>query len=373
MNKLGFVITSKGWGGLEINVLRLIQWLTERNWEITLYTINDSRLYQEVIQNTAIRTIEINNHRKYFDFVEAYKFSKLLKSHGIKQIIVSDNRDLDFIFFTKIFLSNHLKVIYQQHMQVGVNKKDLLHTMRFSAINYWISPLNMLKEEVLDKTNVKPIKIKIIPFCLEIDKLVNRKYTKDEARQKLGISPSSLLLGIIGRVDPLKGQLFLIKTLKELQKDYANLELLVIGEPTVNEIESQKYYEEITDYIETHKLTDKIHLRGFIKDVNLFFNAIDIFALASEGETFGMVTIEAMLSRVPIIATHSTGTPEILNYGDLGYLYTPNDVSDFCNKFADMIQKIDKLDEMAGKAQRSAMERFSHTYECDKIEEILKA
>ncbi|MGY8976988.1 MAG: glycosyltransferase [Cytophagales bacterium] len=40
-----------------------------------------------------------------------------------------------------------------------------------------------------------------------------------------------------------------------------------------------------------------------IEDVSVFYNAIDIFALASHSETFGMVTIEAMLSKLPIIPT----------------------------------------------------------------------
>ena len=47
MNKIGFVSCSVGWGGLEMNVLKLANWLQERDWDITLFTNQDSRIYRE--------------------------------------------------------------------------------------------------------------------------------------------------------------------------------------------------------------------------------------------------------------------------------------------------------------------------------------
>jgi len=370
MRKIGFVSSSVGWGGLEMNILKLSQWLTERNWELTLFVNKESRLYAES-KKFNIKTQVIPNHLKYFDFIGAYRFSKVLKAHEISTIFVFDNRDLDFINITKKLTFKNLVVIYQQHMQIGVNKKDLIHTIRFSGINYWITPLDILKKEVEEKTRVDANKIKVIPLGIEIDKFIHAKYQKNEARDKLDINQSAFLLGILGRIDPKKGQLFLVQAIHEFKKRNINIELLIIGDPTLNDPNSLEYLATIQDYIGKNSLTNSVHFRNFTCDVGLFYNAIDLFALASESETYGMVTIEAMLSKVPIIATNSSGTPEILNYGEFGLLYTGNNMEDFMNKFSWIIENSEEAESIASKAQQHAIERYAHSEECKLIEELL--
>ena len=371
MGKVGFMICSTGWGGLEINVLRLMKWLIERNNDITLFAVKDTKLYNAAKENL-VNTVMINNHKKYFDFKEAYRFSRKLKEHNIETLFVCDNRDLDLAFLSKKMLWNKLKIVYHQQMQIGVGKKDLIHTMRFSSIDHWISPLELLKKEVLEKTRVKAEKIAVIPLCIEIDKFITPKYTKAEARGKLQLAKSDFIVGIIGRIDPLKGQLFLVKAIQKLSQKKPDIKLLIVGEPTVNDPNSKKYFVDMQQYIEEQHLSEIIQIRNFTNDVSVFYNTVDVFALASEGETFGMVTIEAMLSQLPIIATNSGGTPEILNYGELGLLYTPQNTEEFCEKLQWMHQNQDKCLEMSIKARETAKTKYSHLMECEQIEKLIK-
>jgi len=66
-----------------------------------------------------------------------------LKTKDIQTLMVFDNKDLDVIAWTKKIFFKELKVIYQQQMQIGVNKRDFIHDFSFKAINYWISPLSI--------------------------------------------------------------------------------------------------------------------------------------------------------------------------------------------------------------------------------------
>ncbi|MGP8215033.1 MAG: glycosyltransferase family 4 protein [Bacteroidia bacterium] len=368
--KIGFIINSMGWGGLEMNTLKLAKWLTERGWNIILFTPADSKLYKEAI-DSSISIKPVNSFKKHFDFINSFQIAQLLKQHGIKKIFVFDNKDLPFIFLVKSFWYHKLKVIYQQHMQIGVAKRDLIHTLRFSCINYWISPLEWLKKEVIEKTRINPNKIKVIPLGLEVEKLVNKTHTREECRKILNINPSAPLMGILGRIDPKKGQLFVIKALEKIHESNMAIELLIMGEPTINDENSKSYFAEIKKYIETHNLADKVHIRKYNKDVTLFYNAIDYFVLASQGETYGMVTIEAMLAGVPILATNSSGTPEILNYGELGLLYEPGNETDFCSKIMKLIENQYEAGQRAEKAKTVAIDKFSHIKECEQIEQLI--
>jgi D-inositol-3-phosphate glycosyltransferase len=370
MKKIGFVICSTGWGGLEINVLKLAKWLNQRNWEVLLYVLKDSKLHSNA-KDYLVNTYVISDHKKYFDFQSAYRFSRILKQHDIETLFAFDNKDLDMVFLTKKMAVGKLNVIYQQQMQIGINKKDWIHTMRFSAINHWISPLELLKKEVIAKTKLNPEKITVIPLCTEIEKFVTPKYSKKEAREKLNLDIKDFYIGIMGRIDPQKGQLFLVKAIHELQQQGMNVKLVIVGEPTVNDPNSKSYFSEIKQYIDEHGLSEVVLLKNFTNDVSVFYNAIDVFALASQGETFGMVTVEAMLSGLPIIATNTSGTPEILNNGELGLLYTPNHVEEFCKQVHWISEYRDKALEMGSKAKETAKVRYSHITECENIEKLI--
>ena len=205
--KIAFMMTSTGWGGLEMNVLKIARSLTQFDYNITLITQEGSPLHLKG-KDSFNEIIILLKTRKYFEFRLAFRISKSLREKGIKILIVFDNSDLDVIAWAKHLFFKGLKVIYQQQMQIGINKRDLIHDFRFKMINYWITPLQYLKNEVLEKTNVPADKIKVIPLCTETSRYLDRKHSKLEARQALNILPKALLLGIIGRITRKKGQLF---------------------------------------------------------------------------------------------------------------------------------------------------------------------
>ena len=354
-----------------MNTLKLAEWLLQRGYAITIFTVKNSRLYEEA-KAIPVTLREIDTPGKYFDFVNAKKIAAQLLSAGVEVLLVFDNRDISVVSIVKTFFYKNLRVIYQQHMQIGINKRDLFHTLRYSCIDRWISPSRYLADEVSRKTRFPADKIRIIPLGVETARFVNPAYSKQAARAKLNISCNSLLIGIIGRISPKKGQYFLAQALPELQKKGVNAELLIFGSPTVNDTEDIKNFAEIKNFVESHSLGDKVHFREYTRDVALFYNSIDIFVLASQGETYGMVTIEAMLSGVPVIATNSVGSPEMLNNGEFGQLYSYEDFPDFCAKVLTVLNNKEKTGAMAEKAKSAAIEKFSHTRECDQIEELLK-
>ncbi len=371
MQKIAFFITTTGWGGLEMNVLKMAQGMAEIEYNVSLITAFGSRIASEA-KDKIPSLITINQPKKYFDFKAAKKIAAILKKENITTLIVNDNRDLDVISWVKRLHYNKLKVIYHQQMQIGINKKDLLHTQRFKTIDYWISPLNWLREEIGKNTRYPVEKVKIIPLCADIKRFSSRKYTREEALEKLGISPRGKLIGIIGRISPKKGQGFVIEAFKELLNKYTDLELLVFGSATINDPECQEYEREIKAFVEENNLGEAIHFKEFSAETELFYNSVDIFTIASESETFGMVTIEAMLSELPIIAADTGGSPEILNGGKLGRLYKYESISSYIEQVDWILSNETKAREMAVKAKEKALSEYSHKNEMTRISEVIE-
>ena len=369
--KIAFMTTSMGWGGLEMNVLKIAKSLSQLDYNITLITQERSPIYIRG-KDSFSEVIILLKTRKYFEIGLAFQISKSLRNKEIQTLMVFENKDLDVIAWAKKLFFKGLKVIYQQQMQIGINKRDFIHDFRFKTINYWISPLQYLKNEVIKKTNFYADRIKVIPLCTQTSKYVDREYSKLEARQALNIFPKAPLLGIIGRITRKKGQLFLLEALIELKNRGIEMELLIFGSATVNDQESKNYHELILQFVKKNEIENIVHFVKHQEDVNVFYNAIDVFALASHSETFGMVTVEAMLSKLPILATKSGGTSEILGYGKYGLLYEYENHLDFCQNVSWLLNNKIEVDKMSCDAKEVASKNYSLEREVEEIDKLIR-
>lgn len=370
MKKLAILLSSTGWGGLEMNIVKLAKLLMEFGWDITLITTETAVAYKN--ENGFYNQLHvIKPAKKYLDISAAKRISKILKASNVNTLFVGYNKDIALASMTKRFFISTLKIVYQQQMQLGLNKKDPVHTFRFNSIDRWITPLPWLKQEIIERTRFDKKRIKVIPLGVNVDKLANSKYTKDEARQKLDIKIRGILIGVIGRIDPDKGQKFLVESVIELRKQGIDISLLIFGSPTVNSDWSQKYYAELKSLVQDNNLEERIYFKGHSKDVQLFYNAVDIFTMSSKSETFGMVTVESMISGVMVIGANTGGTPELLENGALGLVYEYGNIEDYCEKVKWVIDNEQEAAKMKEEARIIATKKYSDREEARQIDQLL--
>ena len=371
-NKIAFFITSTGWGGLEMNTLKLAKLLSEKGFDIHLFTQEESTIYakgKDVFSEIHL----IKKNRKYFDFKTAKSVSKTLIKNNISRLLVVDNKDLDVVAWCKKRYFKDLKVVYQQHMQIGINKKDWLHTFRFKSIDVWVSPLPFLKREIAVRTHFPLNRVKILPIGVNTKEFETKKYQQAEAKELLNIHSDRPLIGIIGRISVKKGQLFVAQALQQLLQKGTQFNLLIFGSATVNADEDKAYAEELVQFVHQNNLHDYVYFVESQPDVAKFYNAIDGFVLASHSETYGMVTIEAMLSGIPVLATDSGGTTEIVGNGEFGTLYKYNDMEDFLPKLELVLSQKQEILDKAEKAKLDAFLQYNVEKEVEGFVEILNA
>ena len=337
MGKLLIINTSTGWGGLEMNTLKLAKELRALGKEVHICSKKDSRFFSECEKEFA-HLLNLTSPKKYFDFKSAKTIASYLKEHQITSILSPFRPDLDVLMWMKKFYHKKVKIIHQQHMQIGAPKKGIIKNLRYQSVDAWLSPLEWLKDEVIEKTAINANVVQVVPIGVDLKAYELPKYSREEARSFFNCSNTTKLLGVIGRIDRKKGQLMLVQALKELNSRGENLHLLIVGSPTINDPEGERYYQELLSYIEINQLNDQITFAPFTNDIQRFYNAIDYFIMSSEGETYGMVTLEAMLSKVPVIGTNSGGTPEILGEGKYGSLYSYNDLNSFISAYHRTVQ-----------------------------------
>jgi len=352
MKPIAFYCTSTARGGLEKNLVQTAWELHIKNFGVLIITVEGS-LILELAKSHFIKCIVIEKPKKYFDIFSAFNLYKIIKNFNIYHFVVFDNKDTDCASLIKLFTGN-IKLYYHQNMHVGGAKKDLFHTLRYKRFDIWITPLKQLKKEVIELTNYPNDRIKVIPIGIETSVFFQIN-TKENIKLSMGIEPSKFVIGLIGRIDEQKGHLTALEAMAKINND--DFLLLIVGEPTLNE--GQQYYNKMLEFIENNKLEDKVKIIGYIKNIQDIYYGLDLFLMTSFSETYGLVTIEAMLARVPIIASNSGGTIELTKNGRFAELFTPKDSDELASKIIKVYYDYNVYQANALIAEEYALENFT--------------
>ena len=122
----------------------------------------------------------------------------------------------------------------------------------------------------------------------------------------------------IGRLTKQKNFFLLITAFKEIQKEYPNLKLIILGEG-----EERKKLEKL---IEDLNLNDYVFLEGYKKNIFNYLYNCECYISSSLYEDPGFSLIESGFLNKPVIAADSnTGPTEILNNSKNGFLFKNND------------------------------------------------
>jgi glycosyltransferase involved in cell wall biosynthesis len=112
-------------------------------------------------------------------------------------------------------------------------------------------------------------------------------------------------------------------------------------------------------------LTEQLNINPYVlflgkrDDINKILKISDIFALSSLAEPFGLVNIEAMTARKPVVATNVGGIPEIVEDGENGFLVPPADEHKLSEKIISLL-KDERLCRLMGEKGRKTVEtKFS--------------
>ena len=134
---------------------------------------------------------------------------------------------------------------------------------------------------------------------------------------------ASLVIGTVGRLQPVKDQLSLVKAFMEVSRIdpeiFGRCRLVIAGEgPCRPELESA---------IAAHGLTDRALLLGARDDVPSVLRTFDVFALPSLAEGISNTVLEAMATGLPVVATRVGGNADLIEDGRSGVLIEVGDTA----------------------------------------------
>lgn len=201
-----------------------------------------------------------------------------------------------------------------------ISRKTVVHLSKLfcDQADLVISPSEQMKDVLRDYQIQKPIHVLAtgvkLPKKIDQDVLIN-------FRQRWGIAQDEYLLLSINRIAEEKNLIAIIEQFPQVLADIPNAKLLLAGDgPQLEELKA------LTAEL---NLTDKIIFPGFIShdQVNVLYQAADVYVNLSTSETQGLTFIEAITNHLPVIAMKTPYLADLEDIAPFGHLLT--EVTDF--------------------------------------------
>lgn len=216
--------------------------------------------------------------------------------------------------------------------------------------DHYVAMSESLKQQTIEKGIARSEKISVIYHGVDLRRFdyVPCKDTnklKRELELKHGVS----VIGTIGRLDTQKGVCFLLRAASIILKLFPETIFLVVGDGPLRP-QLEKLSQDLN-------ISRKVLFTGWIEDVPNVLSVMDIFCLPSLWEAFGIVLVEAMAMRLPIVAANVEGIPEVMKDGETGILVPPKKPEALAAAIMKLL-KDKTLARQMGEAGRKRVEEF---------------
>ena len=212
-------------------------------------------------------------------------------------------------------------------------------------------------------------------ICRVIHNGVNTRLFKPSdkmvCRGKLGIKGEYFYIGFVGAFKAWQGLEILIDAMKIVkERGYDAIRSILVGDGNL--------MKRLKEMVKRSGLQKEIVFTGRIgyENVPAFINSFDICYLCKIGSKLGFFSplklYEYIACARPVIASRVEGISEIVEEGNCGYLFDPDDVSSLVSSIIESYNARDKLPELGKNGRRFIEDKFSWQQVADRVQSVLK-
>ena len=185
-------------------------------------------------------------------------------------------------------------------------------------------------------------------------------------RHGLGSSP---LVGFVGRMHPGKGVIRLIEAMRIVWRSFEDARLLLAGARFTPSRREEQEFGAVFDGLGPEDRARIVHLGAFEeRDKPDLYDAMDVFAMPSVVDSFGIVFLEAWLRRKPVVGGRTPALSQVIAEGQDGLLADPHTPQEIADSIVALL-KDPEMGRRLGEAGRAkVLERFTWDRVTDRIE-----
>ena len=189
----------------------------------------------------------------------------------------------------------------------------------------------------------------------------------DDFRIRFGISESAPVVGMVGRLRPIKGQEQFLRMAALVRAKNPEVHFLIVG-GEVFQAEAG-YKKELLALVKELHLEEVVTFTGHITDIPQALATMNVFVNPGEPEAFGLVNIEAMAMQKPVVAFAHGALPEIVT-PETGILVPPGNVAALADAVAALLAEPQQAAAMGRQGRDRVAQNFTIQQTASKIAEV---
>lgn len=342
-------------GGAKIHVLSLIK---EMNKYIDVYLISlrEGQFAEDARKmNINVQVVQTGNIIKDLSRIVAIAKetnAQIIHSHGAKANMLAALSKK----FTRVPLVTTMHSDYKLDYMQSLSKRlsfGAINTAALRFLDYYVAVSNNFKEMLVAR-NFKEDKIFTVYNGIDFS-VKDESYTREAFlnKYKLNVSADDILVGFLGRLDPVKGLDTFIRAAKIVSEITPNVKFIIGGDgPQRRQLE---------ELVVNLNLENIVIFPGWIDTDHRyeFMNAMDINTLTSLSESFPYVILEGVLYKKAIVSSNVGGVSDLIEDGVNGFLFEPGDYKKLAEHLTELCNNPSLRKTMGEKIYDKASKQFS--------------
>ncbi|MBC5755916.1 glycosyltransferase family 4 protein [Blautia sp. BX19] len=367
MKRILYLHTGAELYGADIVLLTLLEGLDKTRYEpIVVLPLEGPLVAKLKAINIEVHIIDYPILRRQY-FTPKGLIDYLLKYCGSCNAIIElvKNRHIDMIHVNTIavlegiYISRKIKVPLIWHVhEILENPKVVYKATSFLMGRFAtkiVTVSNAVKNHLLKSRYIKEEKIEVIYNGVNTDKFNSSINTKT-LRQELSIPEDAFIVGMIGRVNAIKGQDEFIKIVSTLIGKYKNIYGIIVGDAFPGQ---EWRVTELKQLIKDSNCSDNFRYLGYRTDSNVLHNLFDVYVLPSvSADSLPTVVLEAMACEKVVVGYKNGGICEMVSDRESGYL----EVIGANEKLSDDIEEIYLNDELYKSMAKCSAKRLNNMF-----------
>lgn len=363
MIKILNIISDSNIGGAGRCLLNFLKYYDRKKFAVKVVVPKGSLLKAE-IEKLKTRVIEVDGIAdKSFDWKAIQKLNKIIKKE--KPDVVHTHgtitgRICGRMCGKKVVYTRHSVFPVSPHIKKGIGKIANKYVNEFLADDI-IAVAEAAKQNLTDG-GISPHKIKVILNGVEqVEKASPEQIA--QTKKEYGISENDFVIGILARLNAVKGHKYLIEAAEQLKKEGRSIKVLIAGTGDMQE--------ELKKSVKQKNLEDVVIFVGFITDVKPFLSILDLQVNASYGtEATSLALLEGMSLGIPAVVSNYGGNPGVITNGENGYLFESQNTNDFVKYLKKIIDEKEVYQYMQKKSKEIFQQKFTAKNYARNIEKV---
>lgn len=369
--------------GADKVLLELIKGLDSKEFEAHVILPNDGVLVEALRQVGA--KVSVLDYpilrRKYFnpkgiaDYIRSYNFyakqiALYAREHSIDMVHNNTAAVLEGIYLKRKL---KLPLIWHVH-EIIVKPKaisDFINMLMGRYADKIVTVSQAVANHIKQSPFIKDSQVEVI--YNGVDNAVYYPMDASSIREKFDIAQDALVIGMIGRVNAIKGQNDFIEAVEPLLEKNEQAVAFLAGGVFPGE---EWCLEELDKRIASSSVVSQIHRIDYYDKTSELYNMFDIFVLPSiKPDSLPTVVLEAMACSKPVVGYNNGGIAEMVVDDKSGCLVKPNRPQELSNAISlllDSSEKREKFGRVGYQRQKelfsleSYIKNFSELYKTDR-------